>query len=98
MAHYAIQIQISATRLPDPPPPQAAHDPGKDLIGDLVGMMRESMAHAPAFYPQRPKESGASMSKAIEVSAESFPSLMQILSRFDSLAEEIECAHPTEKW
>jgi hypothetical protein len=42
----------------------------------------------------RQKESGAGMSRAIEIKTESFAGLAEILGKFDHLAEEIECSHP----
>jgi hypothetical protein len=94
MPRYAIIITINASRLPDRFPPSPAIDPASDPMREMVGVLRESMQKGATFFPPREKESGVSMAKGIEVSAESFEGLTQILAKFDHLAEEIECSHP----
>jgi hypothetical protein len=78
------------------------HDPGKDPIHEVVGIMRESLtvARAPmpapfytSGYPGN-RESGLSMAKEGEISVGSFTELAEILGKFDALADELECSHP----
>jgi hypothetical protein len=105
MAHYQVKIQISSVRVPDPPapPPQEPYDPGKDPVHEVAQVMRESMAalrapaipmHGYGFF----LENGLTLTKEIEIHAESFEELAKALGQFDTLAEQIECANPTKKW
>ena len=104
MAHYQEKIQISSIRVPEPPViEQEPYDPGKDPVHEVAQMMRESMAalripampvHGYGFF----RENGLTLSKEIEIRAESFEELAKAIGQFDALAEQIECANPTKKW
>lgn len=100
MPRYSINIQVSAQRLPDPPPPEPVYDPGKDPMHEMVGVLRESMSQIASpdrhFHRRgiRQIEGGAGMTKTVEISVESFAALAEILGKFDSLGEAIECSHP----
>jgi hypothetical protein len=101
MAHYQVKITIQATRLPDPIP-VPVHDPGKDPLSEMVGVLREAMPPARngipmGFYPGAYRESGLTMGKEIEINAESFDELAKLLGKFDGLADEVECSNPVKK-
>lgn len=98
MPRYSLQITIAAERLPEPDPPARPFDPGMDPIRDLTETMKENLAGLRAtsspfsFNTHRP--SGLNSTRSIEVTVESFDALAKILSNFDHLAEQIECANP----
>jgi hypothetical protein len=99
MPRYSVTIQVSAQRLPDPPPPQPAFDPGTDPIREMTQVMRESMTQIGSTVHRQKlgrdfSEGSAGMSKTVAITVESFAALAEILGRFDSLGEEIECSHP----
>jgi hypothetical protein len=99
MAHYQVKITIQATRLPDPPPEQV-YDPGKDPMHEMADAIKQSVQvmRVPYSMPGMYRESGLTLAKEIEFSAESFDELSKALGQFDALAEQIECANPTKKW
>jgi hypothetical protein len=93
MPRYAISITVNAQRIPDLDP-LPVDDPGKDPMTKVVAAM-DRMGGLMVRDPfAQPKQSGAGMTKAIEVTTESFAALAEILGKFDRLAEEIECSHP----
>lgn len=94
MAHYQVKINIQATRLPDPPPLEPAYDPGRDPLHEVAGVLRQSIkafsAPVPGYGMGIYRESGLTLGKEVEIVAESFHELAELLGKFDSLAEEIE--------
>jgi hypothetical protein len=91
MAHYQVKITVQAMRLPDHIP-VPVRDPGKDPIGELVGVMRDQMQaqSRPIPYPMYPfRESGLTLGKEVEISVESFQELAKALGMFDELADRI---------
>jgi hypothetical protein len=98
MAHYQIKITVQATRLPDPIP-IATIDPVKDPMREVAEAMKEQARaiRAPApFYPGGYRESGVTMQKEVEIVAESFKELSEILGHFDALADQVECSNPAK--
>jgi hypothetical protein len=93
MPRYAISIQVSAQRIADLEP-LPVNDPGKDPMTQVVAAMDRMGGMLGRDPFNQPKQSGAGMSRAIEVTTESFAGLAEILGKFDRLAEEIECSHP----
>jgi hypothetical protein len=103
MPRYAISISLQAERLPDPPErsPEGPLDPGADpgvALVKMAGQMFDKISAQPgsSYVVHRP--SGMNAFKNIEISAESFLALAEILSKFDHLAEEIECSNPSKRW
>ena len=95
MAQYSVKIQVHATRLPDPPAPAPARDPGADPVNIMADTIRE------VYQPRMPMsylETGLGLTKEITIAAESFSELAGILAKFDGLAEEVECGNPSKKW
>jgi hypothetical protein len=88
MARYLISVSVSAKRIEQP-----AHKLGDETIHldpSLQAMMNVALkasGQPPVFVAQL----GMQMEKTIQVSAESFAAIAEILGRFDRLSEEIEC-------
>jgi len=90
MPRYALNIQISAVRLPDPEPPQPAIDPGADpmtnALKTLGRMLPPNLPVTAGFHPP----AGMNLSKSVEITTESFAALADTLGKFDALAEQLE--------
>ena len=69
---------------------------------EIAGVLKEqvkAMRMPAVFYPGGPfRESGVTLTKEVEIRAESFQELSAILGKFDVLAEEVECEHSAKKW
>lgn len=97
MPRYAVNIAISAARLPDPEPlpPGPGYDPGKDPIVGLTQTFQDMTKsfRAPVFLPERPD--GMTLGKTVQIDCANVEELGKILCRFDAVADEVSCAHPT---
>ena len=101
MSSYQVTLNIEAQRVPDlEPDPYPPPIPGRDV--DPAAMLPEAMnmlhkinnrAYSiPAFGPPP----GLTLRKSFTVTTESFKPLCEMLERFDSLAEQVECSNPAE--
>jgi hypothetical protein len=96
MAHYSLKITIQATRLPDPVP-IPVHDPGKDPILVITEVMREMAPKPGMSYMMGPyRESGLTLNKEAEITAQSFQELARVMGQFDELADQVQCSNPVE--
>jgi hypothetical protein len=95
MAHYALKITIQATRLPDPISPI---ERDQNPLHDATAMMREM---ASIVVPQGGpftvfRQSGLTLGKEVEITAESFAELAKVMGQFDELADQVQCSNPVE--
>jgi hypothetical protein len=83
-------------RLPDPIP-IPPYDPGKDPTREMVEVLKQNMviaARPPVYSMGGYRESGLTLGKEVEIVAESFQELSELLGKFDALADQIECTNP----
>jgi hypothetical protein len=98
MAQYTIDITVSAIK-EQPPAPMPEIElnikPGSDPVEAQAALLRmagQMMAPRPVPYLTRP--AGVTVTKQIALRVESFAEIAEILGRFESLAESVECNHP----
>lgn len=100
MPSYQVRLNIEAERMPDlGPQPDFVASPGdlnpiEKMLPDAMNMLK-TIARAPVMSFGGPPP-GISLRRSFTVNAESFKALCEMLERFDSLAEQVECSHPAE--
>lgn len=95
MAKYLVEISVNAVRLPEEAPParRGTDDALESMARAAEGLLAGGV---PVFSAPRRLPS-LNSSKTIQISAPSFAALAEIIAKFDTLADDVECNNPVQE-
>lgn len=98
MPRYEIEIELTANRAPEPMRAMVVGD-GPIIPPELLKAMGSiaKISHQTGISLPPMGGAGLALRKTIIIDAPSFQALAEVLGKFDSLADEVECSHPARE-
>src|SRR4029077_20982234 len=98
MAHYQLKFTLQAPGIPATVT-VPAYDPAQDPLRTVADVMKQSLEvtmHPPRINYGPYQESGLTLNKEAEITAQSFQELARVMGQFDELADQVQCSNPVE--